>query len=80
MTDGVDGVICEVDDVPMLVQKLRLLLGDGSLRKKLQLQAIKSVDRFASGILPRGGRRCLTRWLGTKEGKRLLNFEFSLFI
>lgn len=28
----------------------------------------------------RGGRRCLTRWLGTKEGKRLLNFEFSLFI
>lgn len=68
MTGGVDGVICDVDDVPMLVQKLRLLLGDGSLRKKLQLQAIKSVDRFSIVNTAKRWEKMLDSLVGHKRG------------
>lgn len=68
MTGGVDGVICDVDDVPMLVQKLRLLLGDGSLREKLQLQAIKSVDRFSIGNTAKMWEKMLDSLVGHKRG------------
>lgn len=47
VTDGKDGLICEVDNEPMLEAKLRLLLEDEGLRKRLQENAIKSVDRFS---------------------------------
>ena len=47
VSDGKDGLLCSVDDGEMLTRKLKLLLGDEPLRKQLQRQAIKSVDRFS---------------------------------
>jgi len=47
VTDGKDGLLCLVDDGEALAQRLRMLLDDEPLRRKLQRNAIQDVDRFS---------------------------------
>lgn len=46
ISDGIDGLLCEVDNCSMLEQKLHLLICDLSLRELLQKNAIGNVKRF----------------------------------
>lgn len=47
ITDGEDGLLCKVDDEAALADKLQRLMEDDKLRKRLQENAIKNVDRFS---------------------------------
>lgn len=47
IADGKDGLLCPVDDEVALADKLKLLMRDDSLRRRLQENAIKDVDRFS---------------------------------
>lgn len=43
VTDNVNGLICEVDDVDPLYQRLKLLMSDANLRQKLGEEAQKTI-------------------------------------
>lgn len=46
VTDGVDGVTCEPDNVEALVRALRKVIGDEELRVQLQATAIRRAEDF----------------------------------
>lgn len=71
VTDGEDGLLCTVDDERMLARKLSLLLDDGQLRRKLQGNAIRSVERFGTDRIAQRWEEMLEErvWEGKKGRK-----------
>lgn len=62
LKDGKDGLLCPVDDEEALAGKLQLLMKDGQLRKSLQENAIKDVDRFSIDNTVKRWERMLTSY------------------
>lgn len=51
VTDGVNGLLCNVDDEEMLTSKLELILKDASLRTQLQHNALRALDKFSRKVV-----------------------------
>lgn len=53
ITDGIDGLLCEVDNENAIAEKIELLINDHQLRKRLQTNAIKtSAQYLPESIIP----------------------------
>lgn len=47
ITDGVDGLLCQTDNIEDLVEKLQRLIENNDLRHYIQASATKNLDRFS---------------------------------
>ena len=54
ITDGVNGLLCPVEDFYAIANKLEMLINNGSLRRKLQINGIeRSKDFLVEGYAQR---------------------------
>lgn len=51
ITDGVNGLLCEEKNIAELAEKIRLLIKDENMRKKISASAEKSVQEFDYAVL-----------------------------